>query len=56
MIQGKFGYVQGGDTLGEEGLLDEKQIDKNTFEPIRFENTEAMEETYMFEIRRDKWK
>ena len=56
MIQGKFGQVIGGDSLGEEGLLDEKQVDNNTYEPIRLENTEAMEETYLFEIRRDKWK
>ncbi|CDW89139.1 UNKNOWN [Stylonychia lemnae] len=56
MMQGKFGQVSGGDTLGEEGLLDEKQVGDNTYDAIRLENAEAMEETFLFEIKRDKWK
>eukprot|EP00347_Sterkiella_histriomuscorum_P005445 403356591 len=62
LSHGNFGSVIPGDTLGEDILLDDKlykfsQENYNyTEDCVRQENAEALEETCVFEINRDKWK
>jgi len=48
---GSFGDLSAGDTLGEEALVNDKTDSRTK----RLENAVAIEESFLLEIRRDKW-
>ncbi len=47
--KGQIGVVQTGDTLGEEGIVEER----GNF--YRFEKASATEESFVLELPKDKW-
>ena len=54
---GTLGTFQGGDTLGEEGVIEgDKAVLRNTDGiPLRQESAQCKEESFVFELRKDKW-
>lgn len=54
---GTLGTLFGGETLGEEGILDgDKAVVRNSEGiPMRQETAQCKEESFIFEVQKDKW-
>ena len=54
---GSLGNFLGGDTLGEEGIIEgDKAVVRNEEGvAVRQETAQCLEETYVFELKRDRW-
>ncbi len=54
---GTLGTYLGGDTLGEEGIIDgDKAVVRNQEGvPLRQETAQCQEETFVFELKKEKW-
>lgn len=52
-----MGTYLGGDSLGEEGIIDgDKAVVRNTDGvPLRQETAQCQEETYVFELKKERW-
>ena len=54
---GTLGIFLGGDTLGEEGIIEgDKAVIRNEEGiPIRQDTAQCQDETFVFELKKDKW-
>ena len=52
-----MGIFLGGDTLGEEGIIEgDKAVIRNEQGiPIRQETAQCQDETFVFEVKKDRW-
>ena len=54
---GTLGTFLGGDTLGEEGIIEgDKAVVRNADGvPLRQETAQCTDETFVFEVKKEKW-